>query len=302
MSLRERVMALDTRQKRALMTRLTSAAPSFDLLALLRALEHLDFGPSDLFFKNDPEDAPTRSLISRVEFREMPTRHVILTLNMGLLGPNSPLPSYFLRLLEEVPDRESYLQFMGFFNHLCIKNLLSSIHPDYFGRFYENWSEVRRSYLGICGLSSLDRVYWLFTQLIPELPLTITRAQFQQSGDYQAARTGITRLDGTGIMGRAYQAEAEGFLIKLYAEYEHDSRGRSWPRLIETRFRENIQPLLASHGVEVALSLSIAEHTSWAKLTHSGFLGYDRLRQPQAGAHEVVIYDGRISSRARPAL
>ena len=295
-------MSLSEAQRAALRRRITSHPSKFDLLALLRALKHLGYQPSDLLFRHDPEEPPGHTLIANVDFRESPTRHVAVTVNIGLLGPNSPLPSYFLRFLEEVPDREAYLQFMGFFNHLCIKNLLSSIHPDHFGRYYEDWDSIRRSHLGICGLNSLERVQWLFSQFVPELPASIARSRFRQTGDYQPARTGITRLDGTGIMGRNYQAFKEGFVVKLHAEQERDSRGRSWAPLLEDRFRLLIQPLLKLHGVEVSLTLTIAEHASWAKLTQQGFLGYDRLREPHSGEHQVVLYDGSSPSLLQEAV
>ena len=295
-------MSLSQQHQTALRRRISKQASKFDLLALLRALKHLGYAPSDLLFKNDPEEPAGHALISNVTFQESPHRHVAVTVNMGLLGPNSPLPSYFLRFLEEVPDREAYLQFMGFFDHLCIKNLLSSIHPDHFGRYYEDWDHIRRSHLGICGLNSLERVQWLFSQFVPELPASITRSRFRQTGDYQPARTGITRLDGTGIMGRNYQSVKEGFIVKLHAEQERDSRGRSWAPMLEERFRLLIQPLLKLHGVEVSLTLTIAEHASWAKLTQHGFLGYDRLREPHSGEHQVVLYDGRNPSQLQEAI
>lgn len=287
---------LGPEQEARLKKRLTRTGSSFDMLALLRALRVLRYEPDEIFFENNMEESPTRSLVRTVRFLDEPVRRALVSVNMGLMGPNGPLPSYFHRFAEELGDREAFDLFLGFFDHLSLKNLFASLYPDYYSRYYDSWEGVRRSYLGICGLASLDRVHWLFSQCVPELSVRVTRSRFHRTSNHHMARTGVTRLDGTGIVGRGYQAEAHGFQVRFHAEYERNSRGRSWAQILTKRFEEQIAPILRLYHVEVSLSLWIENHESWAGLNNQGLLGYERLKENTPAGHEMVLYDGREGS------
>ena len=286
--------SLSQTHERKLRDKLVARAVDFDLLALLRALRLLGYGPDDIFFENSLDGPPSRSLVCSVRFEQAPVYRVVVGVNMGLMGPNGPLPSYFQRFAEGLLDRESFDLMIRFFDHLSLKNLFASLYPDYYSRYYDDWGAVRQSYMGICGLASIDRIHWLFSQYIPELPVHVRRATFKKTSDHHMARTGITRLDGTGIVGRGYQADAHGFQVRLHAELEKDSRGRSWAKIVSERFIEYVQPLLQVYNVEISLSLWIENHESWARLNQQGFLGYERIQEEYGAGHEVVLHDGRV--------
>jgi|MDSW01.1.fsa_nt_gb hypothetical protein len=291
-----REKGLSQTHEKKIRDRLVSKASDFDLLALLRALSVLGYEPDDVFFENSMGEPTSRSLVHSLRFEQSPIVRAVVGVNMGLMGPNGPLPSYFQRFAEELLDRESFDLMIQFFDHLSLKNLFASLYPDYYSRYYDDWEAVRQSYMGICGLASIDRIHWLFSQYIPELPVHVRRATFRKTSDHHVARTGITRLDGTGIVGRGYQADAHGFQVRLHAELEKDSRGRSWAKIVSQRFIEHLQPLLKVYNVEISLSLWIENHESWARLNEQGFLGYERIQEDFGAGHEVVLHDGRLNT------
>ena len=290
--------ALTREQDQLLRQRLQAKAATFDVLALLRALRWLGYEPDDIFFENSLDEAATRSMVRFVRFEDAPVYRAVVGVNLGLMGPNGPLPSYFQKFAENLLDREPFDLMIRFFDHLSIKNLFASLYPDFYSRYYEDWDGVRSSYLGICGLTSVDRVHWLFSQFIPELPVHVSRARFRTTSDHHVARTGITRLDGTGIVGRGYQADTHGFQVRLHAEMERDSRGRSWAKVVTDRFQKKLRPLLEHYNVSISLTLWIENHESWARLNEQGFLGYERIQENMAAGHEVVLHDGRLSALA----
>lgn len=286
-------MVLVESDQELLRKKLLAKASQFDLLALLKAVRTLGYEPDDIFFENAVDEAATRSLVRFVRFEERPIRRAVVGVNMGMMGPNGPLPSYFQQFAENLPDREAFDLMIGFFDHLSLKNLFASLYPDFYSRYYESWEGMRKSYLGICGMTSVDRIHWIVAQYIPELPVHVTRARFRKTSEHHVARTGVTRLDGTGIVGRGYQAESYGFQIRLHSELEKDSRGLSWAKVVTDRFHKSLKPLFDLYNVEVSLSLWIENHESWATLNQQGFLGFERIQERTAAGHEVVLYDAR---------
>lgn len=286
-------LPLDAQER--LRERLITKASTFDLLALLKAVRVLGYEPDDIFFANAVDEAVTRTLVRFVRFEQSPIERVVIGVNMGMMGPNGPLPSYFQQFAENLPDREPFDLMIGFFDHLSLKNLFASLYPDFYSRYYESWEGMRKSYLGICGMTSVDRIHWLVSQYIPELPVHVSRARFRKTSEHHVARTGVTRLDGTGIVGRGYQAESYGFQVRLHAELEKDSRGLSWAKTVTDRFHQNLKPLFDTYNVEVSLSLWIENHESWATLNQQGFLGFERIQERSATGHEVILHDARHS-------
>lgn len=288
-------IALPQNAQERLRERLITKASTFDLLALLKAVRALGYEPDDIFFANAVDEAVTRTLVRYVRFEERPIERVVVGVNMGMMGPNGPLPSYFQQFAENLPDREPFDLMIGFFDHLSLKNLFASLYPDFYSRYYESWEGMRKSYLGICGMTSVDRIHWIVSQYIPELPVHVSRARFRKTSEHHVARTGVTRLDGTGIVGRGYQAESYGFQVRLHAELEKDSRGLSWAKIVTDRFHQSLKPLFDTYNVEVSLSLWIENHESWATLNQQGFLGFERIQEQTATGHEVILHDARLS-------
>src|SRR4249919_2610040 len=84
----------------ALRARIEAEASRFDLRALLRLLAAHGYERHDLRFRSHPEDVSSGALIQAVSFEPAPSRVVSIVLNLGLLGSNGLLPSYFAQLIE----------------------------------------------------------------------------------------------------------------------------------------------------------------------------------------------------------
>jgi hypothetical protein len=118
-----------------------------------------------------------------------------------------------------------------------------------------------------------------------------------------AFRTGSSRLDGTGILGRTYESDAAGFLVELLAEEETDSRGHPWPNVVRERLNSYVLPLLAAHRIPLVVRLRVMFHASWVRVDfpftdEHGYLGYERIRGEAEEGHTLVVYRGVTGEQA----
>src|SRR5688500_4756143 len=91
--------------------RIVARARAFDLGPLLRLLEAEGYDSEHILFESNPETAASPALVAAVTFHRSPVRRVVVTLNLGLLGANALLPTYFQHVAEQMPEPESYFDF-----------------------------------------------------------------------------------------------------------------------------------------------------------------------------------------------
>lgn len=289
----------------ALLARIEAEASRFDLRALLRLLAAHGFERHDLRFRSHPEDVSSGALIHTVSFEPAPSRVVHIVLNLGLLGSNGLLPSYFAQVIEQARDAQPYYDFIHFFEHQLLSRYVCAVFPEDDRALFENYSRVKQLYARMLGFGSLSTLHWLFTQYFPELEVRVTRRAFAQATDAHAFQTGISRLDGTGILGRHYESVDEGFCVELFAQEESHDNGHAWPHLVRQRFREHVLPRLRGTNIPLTLVLNVLSHATWVQIHRDGYLGYERFQTPEASGHRIVVeslytsYDSQVFLRRK---
>ena len=213
----------------------TARATSFDLRALLRLLAHHGFQREDVVFESNADEVSGSALIHSVTFDPLPARRVRIVLNMGLLGSNGLLPSYFARIIEQAPDPQPYYDFIHFFDHVLLDRFVRSAFPEDDRSLYEDHGAAKRRFFRMLGLSSISTLQWLFPLYFPELQVRVERRAFQSATEAHAFRTGLSHLDGTGILGRRYESMDEGFCVDLFSQEETHYNGQAWPHLVRKR-------------------------------------------------------------------
>lgn len=285
-------------ERAAFEERLAREVHRFDLKPLLDLLAARGYDRGAILFESTHEGASSSSAIVRaIRFPRKPARGVVITLNLGLLGDNTLLPSYFFRVIEASPDPDRFFDFIRFFDHRLIDNLLRAIYPEDDPRLYSDWAGVQRSFFKMLGPASVSTMQWIGQRHFPELGVRVSRRALASETTSHAFRTGESRLDGTGILGKVYQSDATGFLLELTAEEETDARGRGWPSIVRERLNERVLPLLAPFRVPLVVRLRVLFHASWARLdapaaVEHGYLGYERLRGDAESGHATIVYRG----------
>jgi hypothetical protein len=276
--------------------RISQRARSFDLKPLVELLLRRGYRREQLLFQSNREGGAT-SLVHAVEFRRAAKVTILITLNLGLLGDNALLPSYFVREIEHSRDPERFYDFIRFFDHCLLDNYLRAAWPEDDPCVYGDYAFVQDALLKLAGFGSVSSLHWFFQRIFPELRVRVARHGFADATASHACRTGQSKLDGSAIIGRLYESEAQGFLIELVTEDETDDAGRSWAFVLRERLAERVLPVLAPFRVPLVVVLIVLAHESWAQIeatadTARGYLGYDRIRGDPETEHRVVLYRG----------
>jgi hypothetical protein len=279
----------------AIEARIVREAGRFDVGPLLDLLESIGYTRDDVLFESAME-GKSGSIVQAVRFRKLPVRTAIITVELGLLGDNSLLPSYFLHVMERSPDPDRFLDFIRFFDHSLIDNLISATHPDQ-GQGYVQWVALRKALFRMAAPGTVSTLGWVMQLHFPELRVRAARRPFESGLTGDACTTGVSRLDGTGILGRTYESELPGFLVDLIAEDEADMSGRPWAATVLSRLDRRVLPLLAPFRLPLVVRLVIVWHASWAHVDdpaarERGYLGYERLRGKGEAVHTTVMYRG----------
>jgi hypothetical protein len=275
--------------------RLMQRAGDFDVRALLAVLNSLGYARQDVQFRSNPENVGSRALIHSLELKRRPHPRAIVTLNLGLLGANGLLPSYFTQVVEQTADPERFYDFVGFFDHKLLDAFFSATYPESPGGLYRDFARVRRAFFHMLGVYSTSTLHWLFGLYFPELGVEVRRRPFRSATNSHALRIGGSMLDGTAVVGRTYESDAPGFTVRLSSEEEVHSNGQSWPHLVRERLERHILPEIAAFDVPLVVILRVTPHASWAQLSHVGYLGYERLRGEEDAGHQIVVFHGRSS-------
>jgi hypothetical protein len=266
--------------------RLAAAAPRFELAALLRVLIARGHSWETISFEGVRELTGTPGLVHALRFAGRTPRRAVVRLNLGLLGPNGALPSYFQRFAEELRDPRPFLSFIRFFDDVLLRNHAWLTCP---GEGIAASGALRAAYRTTAGFASAPRLHWLFRAIVPELPVTVTPTAFVDDHPDAGARFGPAQLDGTAVMGPAYRVTRRGFIVRLHAEEETDESGRSWESELTRRWEERIAPLLGRLRGPLQLRVCFERYRQGAMLAPTAQMGNRRLRTREAEAWEVVL-------------
>src|SRR5438105_5191361 len=171
------------------------AAARFSLPALLDLLHHLGYQGDDVEFKSSPALAHQAALIQSVDLPPGPGALVEVMVNLGLLGAQGPLPSYFKELLSRQHEG-SLEEFLGFFDHQLIKNRALTLYPERDPSLVQDLEGTKRRLLALLGIKSPSTLHWLFTLIFPELGVSVRRSVQRQ----QLKTDGV--LLGSAVLGR----------------------------------------------------------------------------------------------------
>ena len=161
------MQAIDEDARFAFEAKVMRMARQFDVRCLLDLLFAKGYHREDILFEGTHEGA-SLTLVENVTFRQPPSRGVLITLNLGLLGDNSLLPSYFFAVIEGTPHPERFFDFIRFFDHRLIESLLRAIYPEGDTSLFASWDDTLRAFLKMLGPGSVSTMHWLAQLYFPE--------------------------------------------------------------------------------------------------------------------------------------
>jgi hypothetical protein len=283
---------------------IVTMARRFDLKPLLDLLLAKGYKREEILFESVHE-GESAGIIESVTFRKKPHPGVVIQVNLGLLGDNTLLPSYFFQEIEKHQDAEHFFEFIRFFDHRLIEDYRRALYPEDDRGVYRNYRGVLQSFFRMLGPASVSTLHWLAQIYFPELGVRAKRWAFSDSSDAHAFRTGESLLDGTGILGRKYVSDSPGLMLDLFAEEERNVRGEAWPNVVRQRLHERVLPLLAPFDFPLMVRLKVLFHDAWAHVDvpfakeGRSYLGYERIKGEAEQGHTTVIYRGKTKDEER---
>jgi hypothetical protein len=269
----------------------------FDLLALLRLLYSLGWQPHELLLRSHHSNASQLSLIESIEFSTDPVRAVRITLNLGLLSAQSPLPSYFMKKMDtgEI-EAAAFADFLGYFDHLMLRNYLAFIYAEANTQLFPDWDRTKRRYLHFLNLKSCATLHWLFQLIFPELRLRAEKVVVPRGVKMMPLRLGEVELGSDAVFGKKSTVQVVGRRVTLFGDEEIAESGQPWPAEITRRLQETILPILSAVGVDLEIFLVVRAQKAWAKLRSESYLGYDKIRGGDAHQRRIKVFSGHVVS------
>jgi hypothetical protein len=272
----------------ALRARISAAAQRFSVPALLDLLHAMGYRDEEIEFRSHQSQSPQHHLVQRIEFLEegdpldpYSARAVVITVNLGLLAAQTPLPAYVMKILDQ-QDASGMEEFLWFFDHALLRDRFQALYPERNRGLFLDWEETKSKLLRMLGLESPSTMYWLFRRVYPELGLVVRRGQQQMPLSALGATLGEAILGDRYTLGGIAQVPVGGMEITLCAEEPQSPAGMPWAQEASRRLIEQILPLLRGVDLQLSVFMLFIEHSDWVRLVPDQYLGFEPLRPTES--------------------
>jgi hypothetical protein len=282
------------------MSRALRRVAAFEPVALLDLLDHLGYKREQVFFESQPGSFSQPTVVQGLDLKSEPIDHVVVQTNFGLLGAQSPLPSYFQSIIDDGDhDETALLAFLRFFDHGLIRSYLDAVYPERNTDIVRDWEQTKRSYVKMLGIRSVSTLHWLFELAFPELEVQVSKGPLTRRVQLDPARLGKVVLGAGAVLGGFTKVPVPGFHVRLLSEDERFDADRPWAEEVRRRLDEVVFPALEDPGVDIKVSLVIRSERVFAGLRPGSYLGFDRIEGGEARAREVHVFGGLVAVGAK---
>jgi hypothetical protein len=282
--------------------RIAKSANRYDLAALITELRALGYGDEAIELRSNQTMLHQASLVESVHFQREPQPRVIVTVNLSLLGPQSPLPTYFQQILEQQAG-SSLADFLNFFSHRLLRADIAGMFPERDPKLFADFARTKSQLLSLLGLRSLSTMHWIFQAVFPELEVAVRRTVLSRPIRTHDMVLGAWALGDGSVCGGLATAPVSALGVTLFCDDPLTGAGEPWARAAERRLHDVVFPLLHSHGLFLEVALVFRDQSSFMILAPQQFLGYEPLHsgegphQPMSrSARTVILWTGEVAA------
>lgn len=266
-------------------------AHEFEGAALLDALHDLGYDDGDIVLRSHHSTVRPSALVHELRFERVPQRRVVVTLNLGLLGCESPLPSYIQKLNESSTDR--LVPFFEYFDHTLLRSRLRMQWPERDPELGCDWLSTRRNVSKLVRMDSPAMAHWLFRHVYPELDVAVRRQPTRRTIATEPVVLGRTAIGDGSALGGVTDVLCAGLAATLVTGEPLTTTGRPWQDEAARRLREHLLPQIVDSEMGLTVTLVIRDRPSFLTLSPSSFLGLQPL-QSGSSSTKVMVFDGPI--------
>jgi hypothetical protein len=279
-------------------SKIAASITEFDPVALLVLLRALGYGTDEVIFQSKAGAVSHGSLLQAIEFRKQP-KQAVVTVGIGLLGPQSPLPTYFTQLLSgEKIDEHLFLDFLRFFDHKIIEGYIQATHPESDPAVFRDWDGVKKGYLGLLGIRSIATLQWLLCLVFPELEVEVRRGGLKRWMQVNATRLNYSKMGPGSCLGGWAQIPVPGFEVRVTSDEEYTEHGYPWAEEVRRRLFATAFPAIWDAAVDVNTTLIIRSEKVWAQLRPGSYLGFDRCKGGPMKNREIHVWRGLVTEES----
>jgi hypothetical protein len=275
--------------------RLRERIRGFDIPALLAVLAASGYGDARIEYRGHRTTLHQSHLVHDIQFVHHPDKRVIITVNMGLLSGQSPLPSFLMQTMDQL-DHDRLERFIGFFDHLLLEECFKGLYPERDGRLLPGWADTLRDRLRMLRPTSPSTLHWLFTKVFPDVEIAVRREVRSQRVPAREMRLGATALGEGDAMGGFASIPTGGMEVKLFCGEPVSSNGVAWAVEARRRLDTHLLPLLAESVFMLTVFLVLRDQEDTLRLERDSYLGYEPLQDASTYTQQVLLFSGDTSS------
>lgn len=284
--------------------RLRERIRGFDLPALLDVLSASGYGDAEIEYRSHRTTVHQSHLVHDIQFFHEPTKRVIITVNVGLLSAQSPLPSFMMRTMEQL-DHDRLERFVGFFDHLLLQECFAGLYPERNDALLPGWESGARDRLRLVRPTCVSTLHWLFCKAFPEAELSVRREVRHQKVASRELRLGASALGEGDSMGGFASIPTGGVEVRIHCNEPLSASGVPWAVEARRRFDKTVVPLLSETVLMLTVLLILRDKEGFLRLERDSHLGYEPLQgmdplQDTLDQQQVVLLFSGDTTSLRP--
>jgi hypothetical protein len=281
----------------ALERRIRERIRGFDVPALLDVLNASGYGDAEIEYRSHRTTVHQSHLVHDIQFIHQPRKRIIITVNVGLLSAQSPLPSFMMQTMDQL-DHDRLERFIGFFDHQLLRECFAGLYPEREGALLPGWPEAAKDRLRLMRPTCQSTLHWLFRKVFPETELAVRRDVRQQKVSAPEMRLGASALGEGGAMGGFASIPTGGMEVRIFADEPICSSGVPWAIEARRRLEADLLPLLSETVLMLTVILVLRDQEGFLRIERQSHLGYDPLHGAPVETRQVLLFSGDTSRSA----
>lgn len=267
----------------------------FDISALLALLTLEGYGENEIEYRSHRTLVRQGHLVHDIQFTQVPRRRVILTVNIGLLSVQSPLPAFLLHTMEDLDPlhADRMERFLGYFDHELLRNRFAGLYPERSSALLPGWENTAQSRLALLNPTSPSTIHWLFTRAYPEAEVSVRREVRAQPVATRGAQVSATAIGDSAAMGGFASVPTGGLEVAIFFNQRHCDRGIPWTTEAPHRLSHRVLPLLGHDSVPLTVWMVQRDLNGPARLQKDSPLGYAPLVVVADGPQQFLLFRGK---------
>jgi hypothetical protein len=267
----------------------------FDIPALLDVLAASGYGDAEIEYQGHRTNVHQSHLVHDIQFIHQPRKRIVITVNVGLLSAQSPLPSFMMQTMDQL-DHDRLERFIGFFDDRLLRECFAGLYPEREGALLPGWPEAAKDRLRLLRPTCQSTLHWLFSKSFPETEIAVRRDVRHQRVAAPEMRLGASALGEGDSMGGFASIPTGGMEVRIFCNEVISASGVTWAVEARRRFEADLLPLLSETVLMLTVILVLRDQEGFLRLERESHLGYDPLHGAPVETRQVLLFSGDTSS------